>query len=92
MAFTVTFYLVVAFTMQELDFPVPRPFSLSPLTRYGPNRPAADMENLNFGGFLRIFGDLLEDFWSIFEEFWRIWLVVRKRLRSSINGSPTVRC
>ena len=47
-----------------------------------------EMENLIFGGFLRIFGDILEDFWRSFEEFWRNWFVVR-RLRTSINWRPT---
>ena len=47
-----------------------------------------EMENLIFGGFLRIFGDILKDFWRFFEELWRNWFVVR-RLRTSINQRPT---
>ena len=44
------------------------------LTRFGPNRPAADMEGngeFHFWVIFRIFGDILDDFWRIFEEFWR---------------------
>ena len=59
-------------------------------TRFGPNRPAADMElngEFDFWMILRIFGDILEDFWRIFEVFWRNWFVVRRRLRPSDNRS-----
>ena len=38
-------------------------------TRYRPNRPAANMENLNFGWFLRIFW---RPSWGFLEYFWRI--------------------
>ena len=42
-------------------------------TRFGPNRPAADMEGNGEFNFwvtsLRIFGDILEDFWQILEKF-----------------------
>ena len=62
------------------------------VTRYGPNRVAADMVgNGEFEFwviFLRIFGDILEDFWRIFEEFGRNLFVVR-RLRTSINQRLT---
>ena len=51
-------------------------------TRFGPNRPAADMEGIDFLRFLE--GDILEDFWRTFEEFWRYWFVVRRRLRRRI--------
>ena len=47
----------------------------SKATRFGPNRPAAEMEGngeFDFWIILRIFGDILEDFWRSFEEFWRI--------------------
>ena len=61
-------------------------------TRFGPTRPAADMEGSGeyhfWVIFSRIFGDILDDFWRIFEEFWRNFFVVR-RLRTSINRSPT---
>ena len=60
-------------------------------TRFGPNRPAADMEGngeFHFWVIFRIFGDILDDFWRIFEEFWRNLFVVR-RLRTSINRRAT---
>ena len=37
-------------------------------TRFGPNRPAADMEGNGEFDFLVIY----EDFWRVFEDFWRI--------------------
>ena len=38
----------------------------------------SEIENLIFGGYLRIFGDILEGFWRFFEELWRKWFVVRR--------------
>ena len=40
------------------------------LTRYGPNRPAADMENLFFDDFWRFF----DDFWRFFDDVWRLFV------------------
>ena len=53
------------------------------VTRYGPNRPAADTEGngefefwVIFEDFWRVFEDFLrifEEYWRIFEDFWRIF-------------------
>ena len=45
-------------------------------TRFGPNRPAADIEGNGEFDFLVIYEDfwrVTEDFWRIVEEFWRIF-------------------
>ena len=55
-------------------------------TRFGPNRPAADMEGngeFDFWVIYEYFSRICEDVWRFFEEFWRNWFVVR--LRTSIN-------
>ena len=49
------------------------------LTRFGPNRVAADMEGNGGFDFWVIFGAILEEFWRFFEEFWRNWFIVRRR-------------
>ena len=41
-------------------------------TRFGPNRPAADMENLNLGCFLRIFGNILRNIGEFLRNFGEI--------------------
>ena len=46
------------------------------VTRFGPNRPAADTEGNGKFDFWVIYKDfwrVFEDFWRIFEDFWRIF-------------------
>ena len=55
------------------------------ITRFGPNRIAADMEGNGELDFWRIFENVLENFWRFFEEFWRNWFVVRRKDLPSIG-------